>query len=166
MDNTIKLMKRIQEVLAGYDAKVLQSLIDSIPVRREALKAVSARWNAGEFKGQYATNYYASAQLEAVGGKAWRELLMWGNAALIEKLTKQEAAKAEARAAKVASVLNKAGIKEVLDGGEEYTNDGYNGWWRVETDQGTKFVRLTVIGAGGYNIQCYHYRVLTKIVSK
>lgn len=166
MSNTIELMKKIQEVLAGYDAKVLQSLIDSIPRRREALKAVRARWENKEFTGKYATNYYASAQLEAVGGKVWMENLGYGNAALIERLTKQEAAKAEARAAKVASVLNKAGIKEVLGGGEEYTNDGYNGWWRVETEQGTKFVRLTVIGAGGYNIQCYHYRVLTKIVSK
>ena len=166
MSNTVAMMKKIQEVLAGYDAKVLQSLIDSIPVRREALKAVRARWDNKEFTGKYATNYYASAQLEAVGGKRWMENLGYSNSALIERLTKQEAAKAEARAAKVAAVLNKAGIKEVLDGGEEYTNDGYNGWWRIETEQGTKFVRLTVIGAGGYNIQCYHYRVLTKIVSK
>lgn len=166
MSNTVALMKRIQEVLAGYDAKVLQSLIDSIPVRREALKAVRARSEAGEFKGKYATTDYAYARIEAVGGKGWLELLQHSNDSLIERLTKQEAAKAEARAAKVAAVLNKAGIKEVLDGGEEYTNDGYNGWWRIETEQGTKFVRLTVIGAGGYNIQCYHYRVLTKIVSK
>lgn len=163
--SAIKLMAQIREVLAGYDAKVLQSLIDSIPVRREALKAVSARWNAGEFTGKYATNYYASAQIEAAGGKSWMENLRYGNAALIERLTKQEAGKAELRAAKIAAKLNKAGVKEVIDGDAERTSDGFNGWWKVETDQGTKFVRLEVIGAGGYNIQCYHYRVLCKVVS-
>lgn len=165
MANAITLMKQIQCVLAEYDAKVLQSLIDSIPRRRAAKKAVQERWSAGEFKGQYATNHYASACIEAVGGKTWSNLLEWGNAALIEKLTKMEAAKAEARAAKIAAKLTKEGINEVTDAGAERTSDGFNGWWKVETDLGTKFVKLEVIGAGGYNIQCYHYRVLCKVVN-
>lgn len=164
MSNAIKLMEQIKAVLAGYDAKVLQSLIDSIPVRREALKAVAARRD--EFTGKYASNNYAHAQLEAVGGKAWMELLRYTNAALIERLTKSEAAKAEARAAKIAAKLAKEGVKEVTDGGADLTADGFNGWWAVTTDQGDKLVKLEVIGAGGYNIQCYHYRVLIKVVSK
>lgn len=165
MSNALKLMNEIRAVLAGYDAKVLQSLIDSIPVRRAAKKAVQERWNAGEFKGQYASNHYACACLEAVGGKVWSNLLEWGNADLIEKLTKQEAAKAEARAAKIAAKLAKEGIQAVTDAAADSTSDGFNGWWKVETDQGAKFVKLEVIGAGGYNIQCYHYRVLCKVVS-
>lgn len=160
--SAIKLMQQIQEVLAGYDAKVLQSLIDSIPRRREALKALSDR--RAEFAGKYATTNYAYAQIEAAGGKGWLEMLRGcNNAMVIERVTKQEAAKAEVRAAKIAAKLNKAGITEVTDGEAAHTTDGFNGYWKVMTDKGAKTVKLEVIGAGGYNIQCYHYRVLVNI---
>lgn len=161
MTNAINLMNQIAEVLSGYDAKVLQSLIDSIPARREAVAAVRAR--RSEFKGQYATTQFASAQMEAAGGKGWSELLRSSNAYIVENLTKAEAAKAEARAAKIAAKLAKAGVNEVTEGNAEYTRDGFNGWWKVVTDQGTKMVKLEIIGAGGYNIQCYHYRVLCSV---
>lgn len=163
MSKTAELMKQITEVLADYDRQVLEGLIASIPVRREAKKAVQARWDAGEFKGMYATNHYASAVLEAVGGKGWSSLLEWGNAAIAEKLTKQEAAKAEARNAKIAAKLDKAGINAVTGFKASTSRNGYEGTWKIETDKGEKWVRLSVILAGGYNIQCLHHRVLVNV---
>ena len=155
--SAIQLMKQIEDVLKEYDAQVVSGLIASIPARRE--KVAAAR--ATKFTGQYATNQKAYALIEAAGGKGWLEMLRHGS--INEMIAKGEAMKAEARNAKIASKLNKAGISAVTGFDSNRTADGFTGRWTVETDNGIKSVFIDVILAGGYNIQCLHNRVLVSV---
>lgn len=163
MGKALELMKQVAEVLADYDKQALEGLVASIPVRREALKAVRARYDAGEFKGKYASIDYAYAQIEAVGGKGWMELLRCGNVAIGERLAQTEAMKAKSRNAKIAAKLDHAGIHEITGFESSRSSNGFTGRWSVETDKGAKHVFIDVILAGGYNIQCLHSRVLANV---
>lgn len=163
MSKSIELMKQIAEVLADYDHQVLEGLIASIPARREALAKVRERYDAGEFKGKYASIDCAHARIAAAGGKVWVELLRNGNKYVTEYLNKTEHIKAEARNAKIAAKLNDAGITEVTSNESNRSAEGFTGRWSVETDKGMKHVFIQVILAGGYNIQCLHHRVLVNV---
>ena len=150
-------MQAITEVLKDYDAQVVAGLIASIPARREKVAAVLAT----KFTGKYATTQKAYAMIDAAGGKGWLEMLRHGS--INEMITKGEAMKAEARNAKIAAKLNKAGISAVTGFDSNRTADGFTGRWTVETDKGIKSVFIDVILAGGYNIQCLHHRVLVNV---
>lgn len=155
--NATVLMQEIAEALKEYDAQVVAGLIASIPARREKVAAVRAT----KFTGQYATEQKSYAMIEAAGGKGWLEMLRHGS--INEIIAKTEAMKAEARNAKIAAKLNKAGITAVTGFNGNRTADGFTGRWTVETDKGIKSVFIDVILAGGYNIQCLHHRVLVNV---
>ena len=63
----------------------------------------------------------------------------------------------------IAKKLEKAGVVEVLS--EEFSrcDDGFNGFFMINCDNGVKKVSIESIYAGGYNIQCLHQRVLCKV---
>ena len=160
MSNAVKLMEEISEVLLGFDSMRLQNLIDSLDIRRAAVAAVDRT----RFSGMYASNLYESARIEAAGGKKWMEYLRNGKAWSINHITKTEKANSEARNAKIAAQLSKAGITKVAGSESNHSVNGFEGRWTVETDKGQKSVFINVILAGGYNIQCLHIRVLCKVV--
>ena len=160
MTDTKNLMAEISGVLAEFDAKRLASLIASLDIRRAAVAAV----DRASFSGPYASTQYASARVAAAGGKVWAEYLRAGNAWAAERITKLEAAKAEGRNAKIAAQLDKAGVAKVTGHDSTYTGNGFEGRWTVETDTGRRSVFISVILAGGYNIQCLHVRVLCRVV--
>ena len=101
--------------------------------------------------------------VEAVGGKRWRALLSSNDTYVTTRLTLDEAAKAAARVAKIADKLAKMNVSTVTRAEATYTTDGFNGTWLVVADGVQRSVKIEVIGAGGYNIQCYHLRVLCTV---
>lgn len=108
-------------------------------------------------------NYYA-ALFALAGGKTWYSVFKYGyTAATIKFVDKNSAATAKARNASIARKLVKAEITEVVSSDFAKSNDGFNGTFVVETNKGRKTVVIDTISAGGYNIQCWHLRVLVKI---
>ena len=74
-----------------------------------------------------------------------------------------EQTKVARRNIKIADKLNKAGVNEMVSATIERSADGFNGLFTVNTNSGTKTVTVNTIFAGGYNIQCAHFRVLVKV---
>jgi hypothetical protein len=70
----------------------------------------------------------------------------------------------KARDAKLAIKLEKIGVTKIVDSKVNYTEDGFHGAYKVGTNSGDKKIVLQTIVAGGYNIQCAHYRTLINIV--
>lgn len=156
-------MEQIRTVLADYDARIVQSAIESIPLRRARVAEVRANRKTEKYSGSNGSVSYAYALINAAGGKGWSELLGNSDDYIIERIRRDEEMKAEARAAKIASKLDSAGITEVVDAEAVHDRDGFAGIWRVMTDKGPKRVKIEVIGAGGYAIQCFHIRVLCSV---
>lgn len=78
-------------------------------------------------------------------------------------LLRKTKATIKARNANIANKLIKAEITQVLSSVFTRTSDGFNGIFKVETNKGPKVVTVDTIYAGGYNIQCFHIRVLVKV---
>ena len=155
------LYKQLTDVLAEYDARVVQSIIDSVPVRRAAVRAIK-REDFSHFV--HPSIAIAYAKIEAAGSKQWLNLLENSDKELAAKITRIEQAKADKRNAKIAARLEAVRIKSI---NSVHTNrvssDNFNGVWVVDTNVGMKRVVLQVILAGGYNIQCLHARVLVNV---
>lgn len=98
------------------------------------------------------------------GGKTWFNVFAGRNEQMInEYMVKNCAAVAAKRNASIAKKLAAAGVTEVVSSDYARTADGFNGCFVVKTDNGNKTVTINTIYAGGYNIQCAHIRVLTKV---
>ena len=70
----------------------------------------------------------------------------------------------KSRDKKLSIKLEKIGVTEIVDSKVNYTTDGFHGSYKVGTNNGDKKIVLQTIVAGGYNIQCAHYRTLINIV--
>ena len=155
------LLKDISEVLSKYDVEVLVNILKYIPKRKEAIKKY-----ASEHKDEKRSDVwgYYKAMWNIAGGKGWYSLLTeYTMEDIINKVTKIEKEKCECRNAKFALKLEKENITSIKECTRAYTSDGWEGIWRVETDKGIRIITMSVIGAGGYNVQCFHYRTLLKI---
>lgn len=89
----------------------------------------------------------------------------WGKADQIEKVTKMVNSEAETKYNRFIAQIEKAGGK-IKDEGDGYLTIGIdgmiNGW--LECENGTVYVNT--IAAGGWNIQCFHFRVLVKYTER
>lgn len=70
-----------------------------------------------------------------------------------------------ARNTKIAQKIMSAGDKDTtVESGEILrTNDGFHGLFKLNTNSGSKTIKIETIGAGGYNIQAYHLRTLVQV---
>lgn len=157
------IMQSLNEVFAPMDAEVLASSLVWIEERKAALAAYLASDEANEMRRKDYWGFY-NRRFAICGGKTWHAVISEngaeGRAAFMRKNC---AATAEKRNASIAAKLAKAGVTDVVETTYTRTSDGFDGTFVVQTDAGRKTVTVNTIRAGGYNIQCLHLRVLTRV---
>jgi len=119
-----------------------------------------------EFHKQYARKdvwVYYEEMFRRCGGKTNYALIKESDARIVEIVTKSHFDKITKRNFKIAKKLTEANITSVLESKVAVSNDGFNGFFRVETNNGAKTVEINTVYAGGHNVQCLHCRVLVKI---
>jgi hypothetical protein len=153
---------KLNEIFTPMDAEVLVATKDWATGRVLAVREFKSS-EEGKSLARDAHRYYG--RLHAIaGGKTWYQALNGRSLCDIEDVvSKHCAAVAKKRNASISAKLAKAGVNEVVSEEFHRTADGFNGLFVVGTDAGIKSVRIETIKAGGYNIQCLHLRVLTKV---
>lgn len=137
---------------------------DQVNLEKSKLWALHMLQQIKEYKASSnPTKWNYDEMFSICGGKIWYMQTTYGQTSLMAFVEKNNKNNSEKRNAKIAAQLEKAGIIEVLSGGIDWNADGFNGTFTVNTDQGVKRVSVDTIYAGGYNIQCFHLRVLVKI---
>ena len=163
MNATTKIMNKLEEIFAPMDAKVLES---SKQWAKERTKAMYAFKKSEEYKeAMNRSHWEAYEKLFAIaGGKTWYNVFYGRDEESIENFVTKNCAKiAKNRNLKISQKLQKAGITDVISEEISHTDDGFNGFFIINTDKGQKRVTIETVYAGGYNIQCLHLRVLVKV---
>jgi hypothetical protein len=163
MNETVKqIISDLDEVFAPMDKEVLEA---SQVWAKERVAAIKAFKESEEYRSlRFDSGKLYSKLFALAGGKTWYNVFYGRNEAMIEEyIVKNCAAIVESRNTSIAKKLMKANVTEVTDKKFVRTNDGFNGTFVVMTDAGQKCVTIQTIRAGGYNIQCLHLRVLTKV---
>lgn len=160
MNAVTKIMNELEVVFAPMDAAVLENT----KAWAEGRIAACAEWReteeAKELRREHGVNAFCAVLHRICGGSTWYNGLTDTGVAFVEK---NAIATAKKRNAAIAKKLDAAGVTEVLETTFTHTNDGFDGVFVVMTDAGRKVVTVNTVYAGGYNVQCLHLRVLTKV---
>lgn len=157
-----QIIAQVSDLLAPVDAK---NLLDTIAKAHQTRIALFAKIKelAANRRAMREEVYYAEMFAVAGSKSAYKMLYENSPETIATMLTTQSMAKAEARNVKIAEKLNKAGVETCSDADIVYNSDGFQGSYKVQTNVGEKFVTIDVIIAGGWNVQCAHYRCLVKV---
>lgn len=165
VNENYSVIKDIMDVLeknfAPFDKKVEDSSVKFFKKKAEELKKFKE--DNRELQRKDVWGYYDKLWGIA-GGKGNYKLLQYGFSKGVEdKIRKSEQDSAKKRNFKISAQLSKLGVLSVLSAKVNHSNDGFNGYFELETNSGTKRVSINTIFAGGYNIQRAHFRVLVKV---
>ena len=156
------IIKQLETVFADLDQKYTDKMVSWAndrylkgPEFQKELREEFPRNSSAIYDALY--NFY--------GGKTSFQTIFWGRNwdGVLEMIQKKCKNTIDARNYKLAEKLEKLGITEVVSSEFNYTNDGFNGVFKVNTDNGNKTIVIDTIVAGGYNVQCAHYRTLVKV---
>jgi hypothetical protein len=159
---TIQVYDAITELLAPFDAKLVEDTKAWAVRTIAALREFKATEEYTELAKKGAWSLYPKL-FSIAGGKTWFNVFGTGEKFTLEFVEKNCKAVATKRNAKIASKLTQAGVTEVIDTEIAHSHSGFDGFYRVRTEQGEKRVTIRTIYAGGYNIQCAHLRVLVNV---
>lgn len=152
------MLNAIETAFAAADALTIERNIEWALARKAAVSAL--RNELQDHRRAMGESAYYARLFAAAGGKTWYLRFEGRNdamiRALVEKIIRGNIA---ARNAKIVAKLAAKGISEI--GAIEYTrtSDGFQG---VFIFNGA-YVKIQIIGAGGYNVQCYHERTLVYV---
>ena len=149
------LLKKLTDAFAEADAKSIAAIPEEVKANREWFS--NMRRNLREEFPEY-TRF--NAELHRIASKQAMEDNSWSFEDHVERETKRTKRTHEDRNKRIAQKFEKAGIADIdSDDLVVIYGTDFCGEWFINNHH----VKLQVIWAGGYNIQCLHCRVLCKV---
>jgi len=153
------LLKKLTAAFAEADAKSIAGIPEEVRLTRERFRNLHAKL-LEEFPRTKEQPFRYLQELRHIVSKQLQEDMTWSFDDHVEREIKRTKRTHENRNKRIAQKFEKAGIADI-DSGDLVViyGEDFCGEWVIDGHH----VKLDVIWAGGYNIQCLHCRVLCSV---